>query len=185
MLHKKKMKQLKLLCHQTSTMNELIIVAILFMPVLILILLIRFSQKKSRKKRVDSILLFLQNNFPALDHSGKKLFWQKEQLLAIYPTAGQLIIVRTPGPYPDASVIELNQISKISSFRETEELRLEGKPVRIDTVVVRMGLTISYHNRLEELVFFDYKNDHTGILPEKEAEAAHLKNYLLELKQGN
>ena len=166
-------------------MNELIIVAILFVPVLILILLIRFSQKKSRKKREETILLFLQNNFPALDHSGKIMFWQKEQLLAIYPTAGQLIIVRKPGPHPDAAVIELNQISKISSFRETEELRQEGKPVRIDTVVVRMGLTISYHNKMEEIVFFDYKNDHTGILPEKEAEATHLKNYLLELKQGN
>ncbi|WP_290789958.1 hypothetical protein [Flavihumibacter sp. UBA7668] len=165
-------------------MNELIIVAVLFVPVLILILLLRYSQNKSRKKREELMLLFLEHNYPNLKQKEKTLFWQTEQLLAVYPDAEQLILIRSTGPHPDAAVIDIKQISKINSFRETEELRQEGKQMRLDTVVVRMGLTITYQNKEEEFVFFDYNNDNTSILPEKEAEALQIKNYLLKLIQG-
>ncbi len=157
-------------------MNELIIVAVLFVPVLIIILVTRFAQKKNRRKMEESMLLHLEKSYPGLNMADSRLTWQKNQLMATIPASGQLVIIRKEGPIYDTVAIPLNQISKIIPFRHSEEMKQEGKNRKQDSVVLKYGLSISYNNRTEDLAFFDYKNDMSSSLPEKEAEAIRFKN---------
>lgn len=162
-------------------MNELIIVAVLFVPVLIIILATRFAQKQNKKKTEEGMLLYLKNTHPDLNMTDSRLTWQKNQLVAVFPTTRQLAIIRKEGPIYDSVAIPLSQVSTIMPFQQTEEMKQEGPNRRQDRVVLKYGLTISYNNKTEHLAFFDYKNDMSSSLPEKEAEATRFKHYLLDL----
>ncbi len=164
-------------------MNEFIIVAVLFAPVLIILIVSRIARLRSKKKRAATMLLFLQNNYPSLNQHNRKLIWLNQQLLALFPEEKQAVIIEAEGPHPDAVLIDLKQVKKIALFKDIEEVKLEGKGAGIDRVVMRMGLCVSYKEEQQELVFFDYKVEHTSLLAEKEAAALQLQQEIQNLSK--
>lgn len=164
-------------------MNTAMIMAVLFLPVLLIIILSIYTQRRNRKKQQELLLLYLKENYAFLQDTNPCLYWLPTQLLAIFSAADKLVVLKKEGPHVDAAPIALKEINSIEFFRETEAMKTEGKQQRSDLVVVQMGLIISYKQQKVKLLFFDYTTQQSSLLPEKEKQASMVRTDLLKLKE--
>jgi hypothetical protein len=164
-------------------MNTVMIMAVLFLPVLLIIFLSIYTQRRKRRKQQELLLLYLREHYASLQNTEPKIYWLANQLLAIFSAAGKLVILKREGPHVDAAPIALKEINSIEFFRETESMKTEGKQQRSDLVVMQMGLIISYKQQKATLLFFDYVTEQSSLLPEKEKQATMIRTDLLKLKE--
>ena len=164
-------------------MNTAMIMAVLFLPVLLIIILSIYTQRRNRKKQQELLLLYLKENYAFLQDTNPRLYWLPTQLLAIFSAADKLVVLKKEGPHVDAAPIALKEINSIEFFRETESMKTEGKQQRSDLVVIQMGLIISYKQQKVKLLFFDYMTEQSSLLPEKEKQASMVRTDLLKLKE--
>lgn len=163
-------------------MNVLMLMAVLFLPVLLIIFLAVYKQKKAHRKKQELLQIYLKENYTYLRDQESRQYWLDHQLLVLYPDAAIMLLLKHVGPFADAATIPLQLLKKIDFFTETASLKAEGKSDKADQVVMRMGLVFHYNNRSEQLAFFNYTTDQTSLLPEKEKQAKKIRQEILELK---
>lgn len=165
-------------------MNVLMLMAVLFFPVLLIIFLAVYTQKKARQKKQELLQIYLKENYTYLRDQASRQYWLDHQLLVLYPDAAIMLLLKHVGPFADAATIPLQVLEQIEFFRQTASLKAEGASNKADQVVMRMGLVFHYNNRSEELEFFNYTTDQTSLLSEKEQQANKIRQEILELKNN-
>lgn len=159
--------------------------AVLFLPVLLIILLAIYTQRRMRRKQQDLLLLYLNEKHPSQKDEKPRIYWLPNQLLAVFEAIPKLVIIKKEGPHVDAVSIQLGEIKSIDFFNDTESMKQEGKESRTDLVVMQMGLLIGYKEQAEKLLFFDYATEPSSQLPDKEKQAISIRNYILDLIKSN
>lgn len=159
------------------------IILALVIPIVGVIAILKYSQKKHKKRFSDKTSLYLGQ---VLDGAGLSADFQKQlahQLIALDEKKRTLLILSHTNATFSHEIVPLTEVREIRLFQQKEILAAEAEGRKGETLVTQSGLELSLGKQgPKRLVFYDHVEHNIYQMADLEKEARQLLERISRFK---